>query len=263
MKNDVKDKKNIRLIIIIIILFIIYMIVAFFLVNRKDKDLTNYLIVGDALIWHENDGKWYQLKDYNDEVGKKSYWVYNGNDVSKANSVQYTNYKWYFFDKNYNQMNDDNFRLAYSGDKQIKVANYQVGSYESSDDNVIEEVTKETDEARLNLYKTSLQKIEYDFDNDGNMETIYTFSDYVLDIMDYEPQNYLVFVKNNKVMDIIKTKKNNTLNFVDVLDIDFDGNYELIISRGIVNLPTFDSCYQIYKIDGSKINRVQNCLYEE
>ena len=76
------------------------MIVAFFLVNRSDNTTTDYLIVGNNLIWHENDGKWYQLNDYTDEVGSNNYWVYDGTNVSKASSAQYTNYKWYFFDVN-------------------------------------------------------------------------------------------------------------------------------------------------------------------
>lgn len=263
MRNDAKDKKNIRFIIIIIILFIIYMIVAFFLVNRSDNTTTDYLIVGNNLIWHENDGKWYQLNDYTDEVGSNNYWVYDGTNVSKASSAQYTNYKWYFFDENYNQISSDNFRAAYSGDEQMVLANYRISNYESSDDEIISEATGETDNTRLDLYQTSLQKIEYDFDNDGQLETIYTFSDYVLDVVNYKPKNYLVLVKNNKVMDVIKTDENNVLNFVEVLDVDFDDEYELVISQRIVNLPTFDSCYQIYKIENNKLKRVQNCLYEE
>lgn len=261
--NDIRNKKNVRFIIIIVILFIIYMIVASFLVNKKDNNAINYLVVGDALIWKETDGKWYQMKDYDDEIGNNEYWVYDGNNVSKANSAQYTNYKWYFFDKNYNQINDENFRFAYSGDDKMKAANYQISNYESSDDSVIKEVTNETDESKLNLYQTSLQKIEYDFNGDGQNETVYTFSDYIMDVVDYVPQNYLVLTKNNKVMDVIKTKNGNISNLVDVLDLDFDDKYELIISKGVVNLPTFDSCYQIYKIENDKFKRVQNCLYEE
>ena len=263
MKTDVRDKKNIKFIIIIIFLFIIYMFFAFFLVNQKDDDMVNYLIIGDTLIWQEDSDKWYQLNDYNDKMNNNRYWVYNGNDVLKAQNVQYNNYKWYFFDENYNQINNDNFRLAYSGKEKIEVANYQEKNYESSDEDIISEVTKESDEKRIDVYRKSLNKIEYDFDNDGTTEVIYTFSDYVLDVMSYDSKNYMVLTKNNKVVDVIKTVNNNILSFVEILDIDFDGQYEVVVSQGVINVPTFDSCYQIYKIDDDKLIQAQDCLYVE
>lgn len=262
MKTDVRDKKNIKFIIIIIFLFIIYMFFAFFLVNRKDDNVVNYLIIGDALIWQENSDKWYQLNDYNDMMNN-NYWVYNDNDILKAQNVQYSNYKWYFFDENYNQVNNDNFRLAYSGKEKMKVANYQEENYESIDEDIISEVTKESDEEKVDLYRKSLKKIEYDFDNDGTTEVIYTFSDYVLDVMSYSPENYMVFTKNNKVVDVIKTDNNDILSFVEILDIDFDDQYEIVVSKGVINVPTFDSCYQIYEIGDNKLSQAQDCLYVE
>ena len=125
MKNDINDKKKIKFIIIIVLLFIIYIVFALFFVNLKSNDSVNYLIIGDSLIWQEDGGKWYQLNNYSDKMKNNNYWVYNGNNILKAQNIQYRNYKWYFFDENYNQINNDDFRLAYSGKKKMKVANYQ------------------------------------------------------------------------------------------------------------------------------------------
>ncbi len=263
MKNDINDKKKIKFIIIIVLLFIIYIVFALFFVNLKSNDSVNYLIIGDSLIWQEDGGKWYQLNNYSDKMKNNNYWVYNGNNILKAQNIQYRNYKWYFFDENYNQINNDDFRLAYSGKKKMKVANYQEMGYEPKDEAIIESVIKINDEEIMDLYRKSLKKIEYDFDDDGTIETIYSFSSYILDVLNYDPKNYLVLTKNNKVIDTIETDKDNILNFVEILDINFDAQYEMVMSKGVINLPTFDSCYQIYMIDDDKLVEIQDCLYVE
>ena len=256
-------KKNVKYIAILGVVVILYVLMVLFITRDKYIEDTDYLIIDDYLIWHKDGNLWYQVKEYNEEIGNNKFSVVNGNNLLTVDNIQYVDDKWYFFDNDYNEIKVNNFRYAYSGDENVEVAAYQVEGYSALDEIIIGEATDERLEDRLDLYRGSLQKIEYDFDNDGNMEKVYTFNDYVLDVVDYVPKNYLVFVKNNRVVNVLEGEDTNVFNFVEVLDTDFDGSFEIVVSSNVVNVPTLDSCYQIYKIRDDKLVLLQDCLFEE
>ena len=257
-------KKNIKYIAILGVVVILYSVMVLFVTRDKYKENTDYLIINNYLIWHKNGNLWYQVEEFNEEIGNNQFSVVNNNNnLLTVDNIQYVDDKWYFFDSDYNEIKVNDFRYAYSGNKNVEVAAYQVEGYSTLDEIIIGEAANERLEDRLNLYRSSLEKIEYDFDNDGNIEKVYTFNDYVLDIMDYVPKSYLVFVKNNKIVNIIEGEDNNVFNFVEVLDSDFDGSFEIVVSSNVINVPTLDSCYQIYKIRDDKLVLSQNCLFEK
>ena len=45
----------------------------------------------------------------------------------------------------------------------------------------------------------------------------------------------------------------------NIIDLDGNGKYEIIVSKGTVDVATFDTCYQIYSISGGKIKKIKDC----
>ena len=266
---DKKDiRKNIIWVIVLVVVILLYIIFAVFVdqgVNQTGVfESDSYIYVKNYLVWHLVGNEYRQVIEMPSDEQDGEYVVYNGNNRFEASKAQYLNQVWYFFDDDYKQINDDDFRIAYTGfENDISVANYNEAQYEESDDNIISAVVSDVSTSQLETIKNSLVKYFVDIDNDGQTEVIYTFSDNKLDVSDYTPISYLVLVKDGEVLDQITTTGSNTVYVVqDILDLENDGTYELIVSYDVRNYPTFDNCYQIYKVHDGKINLFQNCLYE-
>ena len=134
---------------------------------------------------------------------------------------------------------------------------------DSGDDDIIKEVTKVYDNNLLNNYRGTLLKLSLDFDGDGSIETIYRFTNFKLDIMDYTVKTYLVLVRNNAVIDTISSSNSDVFEIMEVIDLDNDGKKEVVIGKDVVDIPTFYSCYQIYKINDNDLKIYQDCLFEK
>lgn len=261
-ENDIK--KYIKWILIGVIAIVLYIVIALSVNNSSKATSDDYLLVGNKLIWNKIDGVWYQVTEVNDDLLKHKYTLDDGQNTYQIADIQYSDLQWYFFDENYKEISSDGFRVAYSGDLKIKTADYNEEKYDESDDDVISAVVSDISVSQLNIMRASLLKYSVDLDNDGQNEVIYTFSDNKLDVLDYIPTSYLVLVKNGEVLDQIKTTGSSTMYVVqEILDLDNDGAYELVVSSDVIDNPTFDSCYQIYKIVSGKIKLYQQCLYEK
>ena len=81
--------------------------------------------------------------------------------------------------------------------------------------------------------------------------------------MDYEVKAYLVLVRNNRVVNVINSSDGDVFEIMDVIDLDSDGKDEIIIGKDVVDVPTFYSCYQIYKIESNELQLYQDCLFEK
>lgn len=255
-------KKYVKWIIIAILFVIVYIIFALF-VGREDRGETdNYLIVKEDLIWHEIDNKWYQEVEVTDDLLKQKFVLINGKNKINVDNLQFSNGKWYFFDKDYKLISSDNFRVAYTDNLKIKLADTSVEGYSDSDDVYILDAINPSDETQWNIFRNRLNKVTYDFDNDGSEETIYITTNASTTVQDYDFASYLFLVKNNKVVNVIEGG-DDPYGIVEVLDIDNDGNYEIVISQGIIDNATFEDCYQIYKVVNGKLGLVQNCLFNK
>lgn len=259
MKDKKNIKKYIKWIIIAIIFIILYIVLALFINNQNDKKSNNYLLVGNKLIWNEIDGKFYQLKDVSEEILKNKFTVDNGNKY-QVDNLQFIDRKWYFFDKDYNEITYDDSSIAYSGDLDISSISYDILNYDENDDQYIQEVAQPQNDNLFNIYTHGLNKVIYDFDGDGEMESLYFMTNSSLTVTDYSMNSYMFIVENNEITDIVKSD-DDTFNLEVVLDVNNDDKLELIISYGAKNISTFNSCYQIYHIIDGKFELSQNCLY--
>ncbi len=261
MENN-NVKKYIKWGIIAIIFIGIYIGIAILIGNKDKVNSNNYLIVGDSLIWHEKSGKWYQETEFKENFGNRKFVGYNDMDEFTATTLQYNRRSFYFFDKDYNQVNNDKFRFAYSGNIKVTPVNYILSSYSNSDDSILDNKIKYQNSEEKSILKKRLVKYLADFDNDGKLEAIYITSNVSLVTKDYEDRSYMFYVKDGKVLDM-KSDTSSSYGLIDILDIKSDNEYEIIIGRKIWDLALFDSCYQIYQIKDNKIILTQNCLYNK
>ncbi len=263
MEDFEKVKKNIKWIVIVAAIVACYIFFALFINNRDKINSNKYLLIGNYLIWHESKGKWYQKTAVDADVTGHKYVLYNGTSKYNADTLQFLSNKWHFFDKDYNSIPTNDFKFAYTGIDDIKPTDYEIQTYDSGDDDIIKEVTKVYDNNLLNNYRGTLLKLSLDFDGDGSIETIYRFTNFKLDIMDYTVKTYLVLVKNNTVIDTISSSNSDVFEIMEVIDLDNDGKKEVVIGKDVVDIPTFYSCYQIYKINDNDLQLYQDCLFEK
>lgn len=252
---------NLRNGVRVIVLSVCAIIVVFLFIYLKDYIPSNkYLIIGNYLVWNKKGDKWYQVVDVDKSVTNHKYTVYNELDKTLATSSQFLSNNWYFFNKDYNQVSTDDFRYAYTGIKDISPTSYVIEYYDDSDEKIIREVTGISNNTILNFYKSSLTKVTMDFDSDGVEETIYTFTNFKFDVTNYALYSYLVLVRNGEIIQIKKAKGDDVYKLIEILDIDNDNKNEIIFGKGVINLPTLDSCYQIFKVNKNNLKMTQNCL---
>lgn len=254
-------KRKIIIISIAILILVLYIGVAYFGNKEVNKVSNSYLIVGDYLIWHNVGDKFYQLKEVPLDINKYEFTVYNGNKKTKGNNAQYNSGIWYMYNNNYVNVVKDNFNIAFSS-MNVVPADYEEETY-SDEEDLINEVAGNPDYTNYIKFQNSLKKIVYDFDNDGEDEELYTFSDNTLDAVDYTPRSYMVLMKNGKLNKVETSGQDRKFVVQNILDLDGDGSYEIIVSNNVINKATFKACYQIYKVQDGRLALYQSCLYED
>lgn len=250
--EDINKKKLI--INSIIIIAIVFLCLIVYLVFNKENN-SKYLMVGDYLLWQQINGKWEQLTSIPEKFIDNKFTLYHDNTKNEDVIVQNSNNKWYYFDKNYNQLNYENFRgLTLNID--VEFPNYQIEIADQNDEKYINEIKTHFITNTVGNYYT--YKVNLDFDNDGKKETLYTTTNYTFDIVNYKFNSAFYMVKNGKIEQIIE-KSEMPYNFISVLNIDEDKNYEIIMGYDIKNMPALNSCYKLYKLENNKWVNKKNC----
>ena len=256
-----KYKKNIKWVVIIAVLIMVYIAIAFVL-NNKDNGVTNnYVIVGNEIIWHKINDKWYQEANVSQDLLNQKFIYDDGQKKTQVDDLEFSRGQLRFFDENHKTLSNKHFRVAYTNNLNIKLADFTLEGYDSNDDNILFELFDLNADEWAYL-KSQMKKINYDFDNDNNIETLYIITNLSSNIQDYGFGSYLFLVKNNKIVNVIEGGED-SFKIIDVLDIDNDDNYEIVISKGASDSPTFNDCYPIYKIVDSTLTLYQDCLFNQ
>ncbi len=251
MDNSKRNKIIINSIIIIFI-GLICSIIIFGL--TKDRSV-RYLMIGDYLLWQKENNKWKQLNEIPEDFFKKEFTLYHGKSKNENIIIQNQNNNWYYFDKNYNQLNYEDFiGITYNLD--VSFPNYKIEIADEMDSEYIEKALQKTKANNNGNYYT--YKVELDFNNDGKTETLYTTTNYVLDVVNYNFKSLFYMVNENGKVQIIEENEM-PYSFISVIDIDNDQHYEVIMGYNIKNLPTLDSCYKLYEIKDDKWELKQDC----
>ena len=256
-----KYKKNIKWVVIIAVLIMVYIAIAFVLNNKSNGVTNNYVIVGNEIIWHKVNNKWYQEVSVSQDLLRQKFIYDDGQNKTQVNDLEYSHGQLRFFDENHKEISNKSFRIAYTNNLKIKLADFTVEGYDSNDDTILLQLF-DLNSDEWGVLKSQMKKINYDFDNDNNIETLYIITNLSSNIQDYGFGSYLFLVKNNEIVNVIEGGED-SFKIIDVLDIDNDDNYEIVISKGASNNPTFSDCYQIYKIVDGALTLYQDCLFNQ
>ncbi len=257
MENGI-DVKKIS-IIAISVLALVIVVFGFFYYNR---DISEYMIVKESLILTKKGGRWKKLDKIKDDVLKQKYHVFY-KDGEKSNVMINYNEKinsWHYLDENYADLDLKWVGLAYTSMfKGVKNAHYDISRYSSEDDGILKEALGNRN---IDKFSSSLIKSTFDLDGDGTLEVIYTLTNNDLSARDYtkkEDYSRIFLVRNSKFIKNISDDIKQPYLVRGIIDIDKDGVYEVIVSKGDVDVSTFESCYQIYKIEKDNIKLIMDC----
>lgn len=216
-----------------------------------------YMIIGESLILTKKGNKWVQIKNVNKEVLDKKYSVYSSLGKSDNVILNYTDDSFYYLNKDYKDLGLKNVYVSYTKDfKGVKPADYSVDFYNENDNTILNEILKDKN---IDDFKISIIKSSYDLDKDGKLETIYTLSNESIDFNAEEKYSTIFLVKDNKVIGKLDKDTSEPYLVQGIVDINGDNKYEVIVSKGTIDVATFDTCFQIYSIKNNKIKRIKDC----
>ena len=241
-------------IFIIVVLVIIVGIIIINVVNNKvNKDSNSYLIVGNSIILEKKGNNWQQLSEINDSVLEQKYTVKTANKTYNDVSVSYASNSWYYVDKNYKDIS--NVVIAYSNMKDINIVKHQTDWATNSDLSVLQKVLEKND---VSDFLRQTRKTVLDYDGDGEKEYIYTTTNASLSYTGEKERN-VIFAVNDGKINIVEDNEEDPYLVMEILDIDGVDTYELIVSKGSIDIKTFDTCYQIYKIEKGTWKLIKDC----
>lgn len=246
-----------KIVIVILIVAILYIVVALILGGKNPTDTVKpkYLMIDNKLIWQKTNNQWFQLKTEPTDFYDNDLTVYYGTEKMNNVKVQNNDGVLYYFDKDYNQLKLDDVR-ALTTNLNLKFASYDTTQATDADQAYIDYALKKIDAENVGRYKT--KKISYDFDGDGVLETLYITDNFVFDVVDYQFYSVFYMVKNNQVSQVIATDEK-PYGLIEVVDIDNDNVYELIMAYDLKNLPSYSTCYQLYDYIDGKWKMTKNC----
>lgn len=242
--------------IIIIFIFSILNILVMF-INNYNK---NIAIFGNTTIVYYKNNKINKIKYVDKLKNKYNYEQFNfliDDNFTKAKLVLNNNEEneWYqIYDQDFTKLYTRRL-IAYKGNIEME------GSLKTSDEETeldtlnVSKIEKEND---ISLEKSEYKKIVFDMDNDGNSEIVY-----YIDYIDIKTNMYcycIYLYKDNSLLSI--STKNYSLeqitnsekyDLVGVIDIDLDGEKEIILSSN--NGDDTPVYYHFFKYD-SKSNSV-------
>ena len=250
LRNDLDIKKVVGLVafVIVLIVCIIYLLV----INRVD----GYLIIDESIVLSKNGGNIKKVSEYSDVLFKECYHIigddfdYSDVILNRSNSGE-----WNYMDKDYKSLDIVRVKLAYSGKfKNVKLADYNFSYYSSDDDAIFK---KALGDRKLSDFSNSVMKSSYDFNGDGKLENIYTLTNVNAAVSKENRYSLLVLESNGKVT-IMDRDSDNVFIVRSILDLDNDGKYEVIVSKGSEDVAPIDGSYQIYKINGSGFKKIMD-----
>ena len=245
-----------KILMFFLVLFLIIFGLYFLISDMNNND---FLIVNENLILTKSGSKWKQIDTLDDNILDKTYHVRTLDNDYDDVIVSYDadSNSWYYMNKNYNDLNLKKVQLAYTKKfKGVKRADYDVSYYDESDDDILSDVLKDK---AIDDFKKSVVKRSFDIDGDGTLETIYTLTNESLVESPGKKYSYIFLVKGDSLVKMLDDDTSTPYIVRNIIDIDNDGKYEVIVSKGDVDVSTFNSCYQIYKINGDKVKRIMDC----
>lgn len=255
MRKMTKEEVStlIKAIIFLAIVALLALMFNIFIRDDGSKFSSRYLIFGNYLVWQKTNTSYKQIEKLDNKILDSSYTIMDGKSTFEDVTMQFLNNEWYFFDKDYNEIDMPSFRVATNGVK-VKLGNYK--SEDATGDDVVYEFLEDQKVTHLDSYKAN--KISYDFDKDGEKEDIYTVSNVSLEVTNYDIKGFIFMDKDGKFIKLDEMN-NKSIRVMEIIDIDNNGDYEMVVARGAIDLTTFDSCYQLYDYKKGQWKIIKDC----
>ena len=230
-------KKIYIILLIILFVFFLVMFCLFGLDNIRQREYSSVIIVGNDTVWTYKNKSWLNVNNPTSlhNYSWKDYTVYVNNEKKGVYKLWHDD-KWYVFDDDNNAVQIDGDLLAYDANYKLKVKNFSVGSV--SDLTYVNTVLEEKGFS-LSSNFTVLNKIDFDYDEDGQEEEFYVMSNvFPIDFIPDYLFSIVFMVKNGEIYYIYDdVSKNTGYNgckpyFTSFLDTNNDGKYEFILSCG-------------------------------
>lgn len=253
-----KDKKKY---IIVFIVLVIYLLIIFLWNGKKlikENFVTSYLMISPSTQWKYEKGTWniatniveYSMKRFDTYVDGKPFGSYN---------VTYNN-KFYLFNDKRESIHYDGDLIAVRGSLPIGVLSFKEENINPSAP-IVSEVLKEK-KIKASLDTIRVRSISLDIDNDKNLENIYVMNN-VFNAKEGENSFALVFIIDDekrvyiyeKIEDSVETLTMCVPYIQNVIDIDQDKNYEIIM--GCEYFSNNGTCHNLYD---NKINQYKNII---
>ena len=217
----------------------------------------NYIILKNKVILYKNNSGWQEIKLKSRNTGEalsKKYFVYADKNYNGV-KLGYQNEN-LFIIKQKRASKIDGFRIA-TTNKNVKLADYDLINSSYEDDNLVINVVSDLGGSFTKPY--DYQKVVYDFDNDGVSESLYFVTNISLEPDSYIPFS-VIFMYKNKNVDIIDKASLYKFDVEEILDLDGDRIYEMIVAASKKVTDTrYDSCYQIYDFTDNKWKIIKKC----
>lgn len=255
-------KEHIKMIIIILIISIIIISLAFaykyFIAREYIDDKGKYLIIAGSVIYEKTPIKWKQITKFDDKLSDLLYKITDGKKVIEDVTMQFldeTN-EWYFYNKDYDFVTMKNYRYA-THNLDVKGAEYKIETItDINEDKVIKKFLTHEKIKKIKDYAAG--KITVDLDGDNQDETIYVLSNYSFENTSNNIKSFMI-IHNTKGTEKISEINNTNIRIMEILDLDSDGKYEVIVGKGIEDQAEFTDCYTIYKYKNNKLKFYQGC----
>lgn len=254
MDNGIDVKLIMKYLILFIgcLILMIFFVINFVLVKR-------YVIIDESLILIKNGSKWIQVNKYDEDISKYKYSIIGDFGIKNDVMINYNskNGSWYYTDSDYRDLDVNDVSLAYTDKFEgIKVADVDFSYYDENDDNLLKDVLGDRD---ISVFRDSVMKNSFDLNGDGKVETIYTFTNTSLNNYKGAKYSSIFGVSDGKVIGVLDDDSKRAYIVRSIADLDGDGNYEVIVSKGSNDVATFNTCYQIYSFKNNKFSRIMDC----
>ncbi len=236
----------------LIILIPIYIIIAIFSNTKQD-----ILIIGGNIYIEYNDKKYNIKNNYknNPQLNYRKYKIYDGEKYIDGYIKFYKDditgdTNGIIYNSTLDISNLSIPLLAYTGNINIDVADTVVTDKISDNDEIIlkSKLTGIID----NIDDINFKKITVDLNNDNQNEYIYFIYKYDNDKI---YNSIFMMDSNNRIIDIVTNgEKNEEYNINYIVDVDMDGEYEIVLSSSYGYSLTN---YEIYKLKNNKFEKLE------
>ncbi len=237
-----------KILIILFVICVIYVVLMLVLNGKNIKQVVmpTYLVVSDKFVWQKENNKWVDS---------------NFNDIKNVKFTIDNKYKGYIdlnmgnmYVKQNNKYKQKNIRAAISNGK-IELADYTTSKVTVSSDYYISLVLNNIDKTSLDAFDAIM--VNMDFDNNNSNEILYIVSDVTKDNTSCIGTKIFI-VKNNEIQMIVDSGIYR-YNLVDIMDLNEDGKYEIVLEKNEELEENSSSCFELYELKNGKYKNVKKC----